>query len=145
MYDTASQKDILKARWFTRSWKMQESIAPRDIIIYSKNWQKLGSKSDVDMRRSIKARTTIDKDISMHSERLLTASVARRILWASSRETTRPEDIACCLLGLFVVHMPLFYSEGTNAFIRLHEEIIKASEDESILVWAGGFPTEMAK
>lgn len=32
--------------------------------------------------------------------------------------------------------MPLLYGEGEKAFIRLQEEIIKQSADQSILAWA---------
>jgi hypothetical protein len=55
--------------------------------------------------------------------------------WAFSRETTRKEDMAYCLLGLFGIHMPLLYGEGRHAFIRLQEEIIKSSDDRSIFAW----------
>ena len=37
--------------------------------------------------------------------------------WASRRVTTRDEDIAYCLLGIFSVNMPLLYGEGEKAFI----------------------------
>jgi hypothetical protein len=58
--------------------------------------------------------------------------------WVSRRETTRAEDIAYCLFGLFDVHMPPLYGEGAkNAFLRLQEEIIKKSTDMSILAWYG--------
>jgi hypothetical protein len=52
---------------------------------------------------------------------------AKRMLWASSRQTTRLEDIAYCLLAIFNVHMPLLYGEGDRAFLRLQEEIIGKS------------------
>jgi hypothetical protein len=55
--------------------------------------------------------------------------------WASMRQTTKPEDIAYCLLGIFDVNMPLLYGEGHKAFIRLQEEIIKQTDDETILAW----------
>jgi hypothetical protein len=55
--------------------------------------------------------------------------------WASCRETTRREDIAYSLLGLFDVNMPLLYGEGDKAFLRLQEEIMKESNDQSILAW----------
>ncbi|KAF1851435.1 uncharacterized protein K460DRAFT_382862 [Cucurbitaria berberidis CBS 394.84] len=130
-----SQHDIHGARWFTRGWTLQELIASKDIVFFSKNWKQLGAKHDVYMLKSIQKRTTIDETILLHPELLPTVSVARRISWASSRETTRPEDIAYCLMGLFGVNMPLLYGEGTNAFIRLQEEILKDSEDESIFSW----------
>lgn len=39
-------------------------------------------------------------------------------------------------MGLFGINMPLLYGEGgEHAFIRLQEEILKASTDESIFAW----------
>lgn len=58
--------------------------------------------------------------------------------WASGRETTREEDIAYCLLGLFNVNMPLLYGEGPKAFQRLQEEIVRNEDDYTILAWPGG-------
>lgn len=55
--------------------------------------------------------------------------------WASKRKTTRVEDEAYCLLGLFGVSMPLIYGEGSKAFRRLQEEIMKQSDDETIFAW----------
>lgn len=55
--------------------------------------------------------------------------------WASQRQTTRPEDVAYSLLGIFGINMPLLYGEGTKAFIRLQEEIVKESDDQSIFAW----------
>ena len=62
-------------------------------------------------------------------------SVAQRMNWASSRHTTRQEDEAYCLLGLFGINMPLLYGEGRKAFRRLQEEIIRTSVDQSIFAW----------
>jgi len=61
--------------------------------------------------------------------------VADRMSWASNRVTTRLEDKAYCLLGIFKVNMPLLYGEGDKAFIRLQEEIMKTSEDRSLFAW----------
>jgi hypothetical protein len=55
--------------------------------------------------------------------------------WASRRSTTRKEDMAYCLMGLFDVNMPLLYGEGWRAFIRLQEEILKHSSDQSLFAW----------
>ena len=55
--------------------------------------------------------------------------------WASERETTRIEDIAYSLLGIFDVNMPLLYGEGNRAFIRLQEEIMKSSNDQTLFAW----------
>lgn len=55
--------------------------------------------------------------------------------WIAKRETTRVEDLAYCLLGIFEVNMPLLYGEGQGAFVRLQEEILKLSNDQSIFCW----------
>lgn len=62
-------------------------------------------------------------------------SIARKMSRASKRQTTRREDIAYCLMGLFDVNMPLFYGEGDKAFQRLQEEIMRRSDDQSIFLW----------
>ncbi len=53
------------------------------------------------------------------------ASAAGRMSWAAERETTRVEDAAYSLLGIFDVNMPLLYGEGANVFRRLQEKIIR--------------------
>ncbi|KAI0017305.1 hypothetical protein F4780DRAFT_782390 [Xylariomycetidae sp. FL0641] len=68
---------------------------------------------------------------------LKSASVAAKMSWAASRQTTREEDKAYSLLGtgIFGVNMPLLYGEGKRAFHRLQIEIMKVAEDYTILAW----------
>lgn len=69
-------------------------------------------------------------------DRLGQYSVAQRMNWAAARQTTRPEDRAYSLMGLFNIHMPLLYGEGgPRAFRRLQEEIIRSTVDETIYFW----------
>lgn len=65
--------------------------------------------------------------------------------WAADRQTTRTEDRAYCLLGLFDINMPLLYGEGMRAFQRLQEEILKSSDDQSILAWGPRIQIEHTK
>ena len=56
-------------------------------------------------------------------------------LLAEKRETTRKEDAAYSLLGIFDIHMPLIYGEGREkAFIRLKKEIDDTSNSKSPLL-----------
>jgi hypothetical protein len=66
---------------------------------------------------------------------LSSCSIGERMSWASERVTTRVEDIAYCLMGLFDVHIPMLYGEGNRAFIRLQEEIMKGTEDYTLFAW----------
>ncbi|KAF4495919.1 beta transducin [Fusarium agapanthi] len=67
--------------------------------------------------------------------RLHAESIAERMSWASERQTTRNEVTAYCLLGIFGINMPLIYGEGENSFMRLQEEILKRSDDQTLLAW----------
>lgn len=58
-----------------------------------------------------------------------------RLSWASDRVTTREEDLAYSLMGLFGVNLPTIYGEGEFAFIRLQEEILKRVPDDPLFVW----------
>ena len=64
---------------------------------------------------------------ALRGEPLSHFSVDERLQWAEKRNTTKKEDKAYCLLGIFNVFMPLIYGEGENAFKRLQEEIDKSS------------------
>ncbi|KAK3900966.1 heterokaryon incompatibility protein-domain-containing protein [Staphylotrichum tortipilum] len=66
---------------------------------------------------------------------LASFSIAQKMSWAARRQTTRPEDEAYSLLGIFGVNMPLLYGEGRQAFFRLQQEIVRLSNDQSILAF----------
>jgi hypothetical protein len=53
-------------------------------------------------------------------------SIDERMSWIESRKTTREEDLAYCLFGIFDVQLPQLYGEGRyKAFDRLKREIAK--------------------
>jgi hypothetical protein len=39
-------------------------------------------------------------------------NAAEKMSWAARRQTSRIEDTAYCLMGLFNINMPLLYGEG---------------------------------
>ncbi|KAI1418437.1 heterokaryon incompatibility protein-domain-containing protein [Hypoxylon sp. FL1857] len=124
------------SKWFARGWTLQELLAPREIQFFSKAWRPLGSKTQ--LVNTLSGITKIPHKYLLGGN-LSEASVAQRMSWASSRVTTREEDVAYSLLGIFDVNMPLLYGEGKKAFIRLQEEIIKQTKDHSILAWGCDF------
>ena len=124
--------DIAKSRWFTRGWTLQELIAPSNVLFFSGTWTSLGTKDSLcDILSAI---TRVDAQYLKHGNPQ-SASVAERMSWAADRVTTRREDLAYCLLGILDINMPLLYGEGDRAFIRLQEEIIKSSNDQSLFAW----------
>ncbi|PIL28868.1 hypothetical protein GSI_08914 [Ganoderma sinense ZZ0214-1] len=124
------------SRWFRRGWTLQELIAPRVVVFLSLDWRFLGTKAS--LAKVVQAVTGIDRRVLLHRMRLDEVSVAQRMAWAASRKTTRIEDEAYSLLGIFDVHMPTLYGEGRRAFIRLQEEIVKRIPDQSLFTWGDG-------
>ncbi|TQS33506.1 hypothetical protein Golomagni_06147 [Golovinomyces magnicellulatus] len=125
---------MARCRWWTRGWTLQELIAPSRVMFYDSSWQYIDDKAS--LQYFIGVITGINADILVNQGRVLTQSVWQRMSWARSRETTRTEDIAYCLLGLFDISMPLVYGEGYKAFQRLQEEITRKEGDPSIFLWS---------
>lgn len=161
---------LRQSRWFQRGWTLQELLAPQDVQFYSNDWSLLGTKGS--LRSEISSITGINIDYLwrkhvgdpyvgnsernfiaqsiMHATPVRNASVGERLSWISNRTTTRVEDMAYCMLGIFDLNMPLLYGEGDKAFTRLQEEIMKVSDDHSLFCWTwntphhrGGFLSEV--
>ena len=156
-----------KSRWFTRGWTLQELLAPRLLVFFTLEWRLLGShqRSIVDRVRPFHedeepVRTSAGFSLSSHielvtgisvfsspqfDEEMQSSCIARKMSWASRRSTTRLEDTAYSLLGIFGVNMPLLYGEGKQAFIRLQEELIRRfPNDQSILAWQADVWSDLA-
>jgi hypothetical protein len=129
-----------RSRWFTRGWTLQELLAPRIVQFFNVSWNYIGQLTT----NSHSAFADIVSDITAIPAAFLEgleprwASIAQRMSWASRRDTTRTEDIAYCMLGIFDINLPLLYGEGKKAFQRLQEEIVKISNDQTILAWGFG-------
>ncbi|KAH8886441.1 HET-domain-containing protein [Thozetella sp. PMI_491] len=155
--------DFERSKWFSRGWTLQELIAPDQVEFYDQAWNKIGERNS--MAALLARITSIDKQVlsrggsgdcahfmiltsdisrtcldcgaNLSIEGILASySIATRLGWAASRVTTREEDIAYCLLGILDVNLPLLYGEGKKAFIRLQEELIRTSSDQSILAYS---------
>ncbi|KAI5985755.1 heterokaryon incompatibility protein-domain-containing protein [Pisolithus albus] len=125
--------------WFSRGWTLQELIAPRDAEFFNKDWVPIGSKQS--LMSTLTTITRIPENV-LQNEAVLRdirfsprPRIAQIMSWAAERETTREEDRAYSLLGLFGVNMPMLYGEGSKAFQRLQLEILRASSDHSIFAW----------
>lgn len=126
-----------RCRWFTRSWTLQELLAPENVVFYDQNWKDSGTKFA--LAAAIAGITGIDHKLLSGEARFDDYSVAQKMSWASVRDATRVEDMAYSLLGLFSINMPLLYGEGLRSFARLQAEIIKTSTDQTIFAWRMGW------
>ncbi|KAK9776228.1 putative Heterokaryon incompatibility protein-domain-containing protein [Seiridium cardinale] len=126
----------LAAKPMVNGWldPLQELLAPSHVIFFTRDWQVLGTKQD--LSKTISDISGIDSYYLLKPAFCIReASIAERMYWAARRMTTRVEDIAYCLMGVFDVNMPLLYGEGERAFTRLQIAVIANSGDQSIFAW----------
>lgn len=162
--DVPEDGSIDNCRWFKRGWTLQELIAPTSVKFYDKKWNFINEKISISSQLAsitgidaalLRCGHSLDppllqdhdRDSAKHDKgsygrpdsvsiraQLEDYCVAQKMSWASSRETTRDEDKAYSLMGLFRVNMPLLYGEGgSKAFFRLEKEILGITHDQSIL------------
>lgn len=131
-----ANKEFRESKWFTRGWTLQELLAPESLMFFDYAWKVIGSKKN--LTELVRLASGIE-DL----QNFELASIAQKFSWAAKRETTRVEDRAYSLLGLFGINMPPIYGEGEKAFLRLQLEIIKVTNDETIFAWEnnGSRPT----
>ncbi|KAH7076176.1 heterokaryon incompatibility protein-domain-containing protein [Paraphoma chrysanthemicola] len=132
-HDVAFDTGFVRCKWRTRGWTLQELIAPQFVEFYDQNWTLRTTK--IAAKTVLTARTGVSEDVLLDSALLARLPVARRMSWVSHRQTTRIEDMAYCMLGIFQIHMPLIYGEGEKSFVRLQEEIAKQNCDLSLFAW----------
>jgi hypothetical protein len=128
------------SRWFTRGWTLQELIAPDTVVFLDADWKEIGTRQS--LAKGISGITGIPTAVLDPTdfrypphEFLERYTVAQRMSWAATRQTTRIEDEAYCLLGIFNVSMPLLYGEGRKAFQRLQRQIMEETQDISLYAW----------
>jgi ankyrin repeat domain-containing protein 50 len=110
-----------QSRWFTRGWTLQELISPKSVEFFSEEGELLGRKES--LAHLLHEITGIPVNVLL-GESLSDYSVTERFSWAAKRQTTRAEDEAYCLLGIFGIHLPVIYGEGRlSAMKRLLNEI----------------------
>lgn len=149
--------------WVTRGWTLQEMIASKRLRFYSKQWTLLEEADDLDTAeeegkisitsfrhrarlvdhranniwKDALANTTGVPREDLVNFKVGTRDVRSRLLWAARRTTTKVEDMAYCLLGIFDISLPAMYGEGPRAFFRLQEELMKRTGDVSVFDWCG--------
>ncbi|CAK7221339.1 hypothetical protein SCUCBS95973_004461 [Sporothrix curviconia] len=124
-----------QSRWFKRGWTLQEMLAPPDLHFFNQDWHAIAKKEDI--VNDLETITSIPRQYLFDFDpATTTASAAQRMSWAAHRITTREEDCAYCLLGLFDVNLVMIYGEGgRKAFIRLQQAIMEKTGDNSVLAW----------
>ncbi|KAI1264393.1 HET-domain-containing protein [Xylariaceae sp. FL1019] len=137
-HETEPNAEIRNSKWLTRGWTLQELIAPKSRSFYTRHWSPIPSTSK--LLSLIADTTSIPLSLLQDRDTLVSYCAAKRMSWAAKRITTRPEDVAYSLLGLFGVSMPILYGEGgSRAFARLQAAIMERAADHTLFVWRGPY------
>ncbi|KAI6023731.1 hypothetical protein BKA83DRAFT_4263086 [Pisolithus microcarpus] len=141
--DIPNSGSFWTSEWFRRGWTLQELLAPRTILFYTPNWSLYKNLMGPNHKTNAVVMEELEKATGIESRFLTdfspgTDDARSRLRWASWRHTTRDEDIAYSLLGIFDLHLPVMYGESAEkALGRLLVEIISLSGDVSVLDWVG--------
>jgi hypothetical protein len=137
-------EDILHDEWAVRGWTLQELLAPLAIKFFNKHWKPMTNDSNdkrkeatTQILRILETATGIPHHEIYWQFNPGPIKVDERMAWAARRKTTKVEDVAYSLMGIFDVSLQIAYGEGGDrAFCRLIEAIMQAG-DPSVLNWKG--------
>ncbi|KAI6018087.1 hypothetical protein BKA83DRAFT_4318249, partial [Pisolithus microcarpus] len=141
--DVPDTGSIGNSEWFRRGWTLQELLAPRTVLFYTRNWSLYKNLTSANHKKDATVLAELARATGIEPHFLYDFSpgmdnARSRLQWASSRLTTRPEDIAYSLFGIFNVHLPVLYGESAeHALGRLLTDIVSQSGDISVLDWVG--------
>ncbi|KAG1734913.1 uncharacterized protein EDB91DRAFT_1029756, partial [Suillus paluster] len=132
---------LAKSAWNTRGWTVPEFLAPKVIHFYQQDWSPYledhspNHKESVEIMHELEGATGIDaRTLVAFQPGMIDAR--EKLQWASARVTTRPEDIAYSLFGIFDVRLPIHYGENVqNALGQLLQKIVAQSGDITALDW----------
>lgn len=124
------KEEFRGARWWTRGWTLQELLAPKSVLFFSKEWVQLGDKES--LQDEIQNITGIDRK-ALQGHPLSNYSAKEVLSWAKQRQCTRVEDKAYCLLGIFDVSIPLIYGERDRALRRLVKAVAEITDSYKLI------------
>ncbi|KAG0708171.1 hypothetical protein DFH29DRAFT_1065883 [Suillus ampliporus] len=134
---------LANSAWNTRGWTVPEFLAPKVIRFYQQDWSLYLNDNSPNHKESVKIMDEFE-DVTGIEARALAAfqpgmrDAREKLQWVSTRVTTRPEDVAYSLFGIFGVRLPIHYGENKqNALGRLLEKIVAQSGDITALDWVG--------
>ena len=129
--------------WNTRAWTLQEYIAAKVIHFYTEDWTLYLDLELPNHKESPEVISEMEQATGVSAQQLMALrpgliGIREKLCLASTRQTTRVEDAAYSLLGIFsVTGIPAIYGEGEGSLGRLLAHVLTGSGDVSILAWTG--------
>ncbi|KAN0091555.1 hypothetical protein V8E55_005121 [Tylopilus felleus] len=133
---------LWRSIWNTRGWTFQEYLASKAVQFYTEDWKPYLGLNIFNHKESPIILSEMERAMNFAAKELTTLQpgldrAREKLYLASRRETTREEDMAYSLFGIFNVALPVIYGEGNQAVGRLLEHILPRSENVTLLAWTG--------
>ena len=142
VHSPSKRGDLVKSIWNTRAWTFQEYHASKVVRFYTEDWKPY-LNLDIHNHKESPEIISEMEEVTGASARALTAlrpgldDIREKLRLASTRQTTRVEDAAYSLLGIFSMSLSVVYGEGDKALGRFLAQLLASSGDTSILAWTG--------
>ena len=133
---------LWKSIWNTRGWTYQEYVASEVVQFYTEDWKPYLGLDIFNHKESPIILAEMEQAMNFATQELVTLQpgldkAREKLYLASMRQTTREEDIAYSLFGIFNTAIPVIYGEGNQAVGRLLEHILTRSDNVTLLAWTG--------
>ena len=133
---------LWRSIWNTRGWTYQEYVASKIVQFYTEDWKPYLGLDTFNHKESPVIVSEMERAMRFATQDLATLRpgldrAREKLYLASKRQTTREEDIAYSLFGIFNVAIPVIYGEGNQAVGRLLEHILTHSDNVTLLAWTG--------
>ncbi|RXG41203.1 hypothetical protein VDGE_30516 [Verticillium dahliae] len=125
-------KEQMAVSWLAQERGVHVGFAAEESRPYDADWNYFGSKRE--LAAPLSQITGISMSYLSGALHFRDACIATKMSWMAGRETTREEDMAYSMAGIFNVNMDAQYGEGRKAFMRLQHALI-AKNDESLFAW----------
>jgi hypothetical protein len=134
--------DLVRSIWNTRAWTLQEYHASKAVRFYTEDWKPYLNPDIPNHKESPEILSEMEEATGVSARALMGLrpgldDIRAKLRLASTRQTTRVEDAAYSLLGIFSMSLSVVYGEGDKALGRFLAQLLTSSGDTSILAWTG--------
>ena len=140
VHSPSRRGDLVRSVWNTRAWTFQEYHASKVVRFHNKDWTLYRNINILNHKESPEIIAEMEEATGVSAQTLMALppgleDIREKLRLASTRQTTRVEDVAYSLLGIFSLSLPVVYGEGDKALGRLLAQPLTSSGDTSILAW----------
>ena len=138
----STRGELVRSIWNSRAWTLQEYHASKVVRFYTEDWKPYLDLDIPNHKESPEIISEMEEATRVSARALMALrpgldDIREKLRLASTRQTTRVEDAAYSLLGIFSMSLGVVYGEGDKALGRFLAQLLTSSGDTAILAWAG--------